>query len=157
MEKRVHLALRPTDTPTSVWTKFQTTSCQSTLRKTNPNKTRKAGDVATAAVPLAKGTQPQCTPTPHGPRNLRQDLDEADDNAFDSPLINLAEAAILMLALPDTPQNRKIQGLTVALRQIGRQNPAPSASHNSRTPTKQKGHQEANQGNHPRGQPRPKF
>ena len=41
--------------------------------------------------------------------------------------------------------------------QIGRQNPAPSVSHNSRTPAKQKGHQEANQGNHPRGQPRPRY
>ena len=96
----------------------------------------------------------QRAPTPHGPRNLRQDLDEADDNAFDSPLINLAEAAIFMQALLDTPQIREIQHLTKdALRQIGRQNPAPSASHNSRTPAKQKGHQKANQGNHPRGQP----
>ena len=70
---------------------------------------------------------------------MRQDLDEAADNAFDSPLINLAEAAILMQALPDTPQNREIQRLTRdALRQIGRQNPAPSVSHNSRTPAKQK-------------------
>ena len=87
----------------------------------------------------------QCAPAPHGSRNLQQDLDEAADNAFDSPLINLAEAAILMQALPDTPQIREIQRLTSdALRQIGRQNPAPSVSHNSRTPAKQKGHQEAN-------------
>ena len=63
-----------------------------------------------------------------------------------------------MQALPDTPQNREIQRLTRdALRQIGRQNPAPSVSHNSRTPAKQKDHQEANQGNYPRGQPRPRF
>ena len=87
-----------------------------------------------------------------------KDLDEAADNAFDSPLINLAEAAILMQALPDTPQIREIQRLTRdALRQIGRQNLAPFISHNSRTPAKQKGHQEANQGNQPRGQPRPRY
>jgi hypothetical protein len=100
----------------------------------------------------------QRAPTPHGPRNLRQDLDEADDNAFDSLLINLAEAAILMQALPDTPQIREIQRLTRdALRQIGRQNLAPFVSHNSRTPAKQKGHQEANQGNNPHGQPWPRY
>ena len=94
----------------------------------------------------------QRAPVPHGAQNLPQDLDEAADNAFDSPLINLAEAATLMQALPDSPQIREIQRLTRdALRQIGRQNPAPSVSHNSRTPAKQKGHQEANQGNHPRG------
>ena len=72
----------------------------------NPNKTRKAGDNATATVPLAEKnatTRAQRTPAPHGPRNLQQDLDEAADNVFDSPLINLAEAAILMQALPDTP------------------------------------------------------
>ena len=87
-----------------------------------------------------------------------KDLDEAADNAFDSPLVNLDEAAILMQALLDTPQIREIQRLTRdASRQIGRQNPAPSVSHNSRTPAKQKGHQEANQGNHPRGQPRPRY
>jgi hypothetical protein len=63
----------------------------------------------------------QRTPAPHGPRNLRRDLDEAADNAFCSPLINLAEAAILMQALPDTPQIREIQRLTRdALHQIGR-------------------------------------
>src|SRR6185312_10233058 len=70
----------------------------------------------------------QHIPAPRGPRNLRPDLDEAADNAFNSPLINLAEAAILMQALPDTLQNHEIQHLTRdALRQIGRQNPAPSA------------------------------
>ena len=100
----------------------------------------------------------QRAPPLRGSRNLRQDLDEAADKAFDSPLINLAEVAILIQALPDTPQNREIQHLTRdALRQIGRQNPAPSVSHNSRTPAKQKDHQEANQGNYPRGQPRPRF
>jgi len=89
---------------------------------------------------------------------LQQDLDEASNNVFDSPLINLAEVAILMQALPGTPQIREIQCLTRdALRQIGKQNPTPSVSHNSRTPGKQKGHQEANQGNHPRGQPRPRY
>ena len=103
-------------------------------------------------------TRAQRASAPHGPRNLQQDLDEAADNGVDSPLINLAEAAILMQALPDTPQIRETQCLTRnALRQIGRQNPAPSVSHNSRTPAKQKGHQEANQGNHPRGQPRPRY
>ena len=55
---KVHLALRLIGTPTSVWIKFQTTSCQSTLRRTSPNKTKKIGDDATvAAVPLAEGTQ----------------------------------------------------------------------------------------------------
>ena len=63
-----------------------------------------------------------------------------------------------MQALPDTPQIYEIQRLTRdALRQIGRQNPAPSVSHNSRTPAKQKGLQEANQGNHSRGQPQPRY
>ena len=63
----------------------------------------------------------QRAPAPHGPQNLQQDLDEAADNAFDSPLINLAETAILMQALPVTPQIREIQRLTRdALRQIGR-------------------------------------
>jgi len=63
-----------------------------------------------------------------------------------------------MQALLDTPHIREIQRLTRdALRQIGRQNSAPSISHNSRTPAKQKGHQEANQGNHPHGQPRPRY
>ena len=79
-------------------------------------------------------------------------------NAFDSPLINLAEADILMQALPDTPQNREIQRLTRdALRQIGRQNPALFVSHNSRTPAKQKDHQEVDRDNNPHGQPRPRF
>ena len=83
----------------------------------------------------------QRTTAPHGPQNLRRDLDEAADNAFCSPLINLAEEAILMQALPDTPQIREIQRLTRdALHQIGRQNPAPSAFHNSRTPARQKDH-----------------
>jgi len=54
----------------------------------------------------------QHAPAPHGPRNLQQGLDEAADNAFDSSLINLAEAAILMQALPDTPQICEIQRLT---------------------------------------------
>ena len=31
------------------------TSCQSTLRKTSPNKTRKTGDDATVATPFAEG------------------------------------------------------------------------------------------------------
>ena len=63
-----------------------------------------------------------------------------------------------MQALPDTPQIREIQHLTRdALRQMGRQNPAPSVSHNSRTPVKQKDHQEANQGDNLRGQPRPRH
>ena len=43
------------------------------------------------------------------------------------------------------------------MRQIGRQNPAPSVSHNSQTPAKQKGRQEANQGDNPHGQPRPRY
>ena len=69
-----------------------------------------------------------------------------------------SETRVISQALPDTPQIREIQRLTRdALRQIGRQNPAPSVSHNSRTPAKQKGHQEANQGNQPRGQPRPRY
>ena len=90
---------------------------------------------------------------PHGPRNLRRDFDEAAGNAFCSPLINLAEAAILMQSLPDTPKIRQIQRLTRdALHQIGRQNPAPSASHNSRTPARQHDNQEADKDDHPRGQ-----
>ena len=32
-------------------------SCQSMLRKTSPNKTRKTGDDATVALPLAEETQ----------------------------------------------------------------------------------------------------
>ena len=43
------------------------------------------------------------------------------------------------------------------MRQMGRQNPAPSVSHNSRTPVKQKDHQEANQGDNLRGQPWPRH
>ena len=63
-----------------------------------------------------------------------------------------------MQALPDTPQIREIQRLTRdSLHQIGRQNPAPSVSHNSRTPARQKDHQEANQDNYPCGLPRPRF
>jgi len=63
-----------------------------------------------------------------------------------------------MQVLPDTPQICEIQRLTRDdLHQIGRQNQAPSVSHNSRTPARQKDHQEANQGNHPCGQPRPRF
>ena len=66
-------------------------------------------------------TRAQCASAPHEPRNLQQDLDKAADNAFDSPLINLAKAAILMQALPDTPQICEIQRLTRdALHQIGR-------------------------------------
>ena len=57
MEKRVHLAPRQIGTPMRVSTKFQTTSYQSTLRKTSPNKTRKAGDNATTATPLTERTQ----------------------------------------------------------------------------------------------------
>ena len=63
-----------------------------------------------------------------------------------------------MQGLPDTPEIRQIQCLTRdALHQIGRQNLAPFVSHNSRTPAKQKDHQEANRDNYPRGQPRPRF
>ena len=57
MEKRVHLAPRQTGMPTRGSTKFQTTSCQSTLRRTSPNKTKKTGDDTIIAVPLAEGTQ----------------------------------------------------------------------------------------------------
>ena len=53
----MHLALGLINTPTRVWTKFQTMSCQSTLRKTSPNEIGKAGDNATAAAPLAERTQ----------------------------------------------------------------------------------------------------
>ena len=63
-----------------------------------------------------------------------------------------------MQALLDTPQIHEIQHLTRdALRQMGKQNPAPSVSHNSQTPAKQKGRQEANQGDNPRGHPRPRY
>jgi hypothetical protein len=89
---------------------------------------------------------------------LQRDFDEAANNAFCSPLINLAEASILMQGLPDTPQIREIQRLTRdALHKIGTQNPAPSVYHNSRTPARQKDNQEANQGNQPRGQPQPRY
>ena len=54
-------------------------------------------------------TRAQRASSPHGPRNLQQDLDEAADNGVDSPLINLAEVAMLMQALPDTPQICEIQ------------------------------------------------
>ena len=63
-----------------------------------------------------------------------------------------------MKALPDTPQIHEIQRLARdTLHQIGRQNPALCVSHNSRTPARQKDHQEANQGNYPCGLPRPRF
>ena len=52
------MALGLINKPTRVWTKFQTMSYQSTLRKMSPNKTRKAGDNATAATPLAEKTPP---------------------------------------------------------------------------------------------------
>ena len=55
---KVCLVLRLTSMPMNSRTKYQTMNCQSTLRKMNPNKTRKAGDDATAAVPLAERTQP---------------------------------------------------------------------------------------------------
>ena len=58
MEKKVHWARRLIGMPTKVWIKFQTTSCQLTLRKTIPNKTRKAGDIVTAAAPLAERMRP---------------------------------------------------------------------------------------------------
>ena len=54
----------------------------------------------------------QRVPAPHGPRNLRPDFDEAVDPAFGSPLINLAEAAILMQGLPDTTKVCQTQRLT---------------------------------------------
>ena len=74
----------------------------------------------------------QRAPVPHGPRNLQRDFDEAADNAFCSPLINLAEAAILMQGLLNTLEIRQIQRLTRdALHQIGRQHLDPSVSHNS--------------------------
>ena len=57
MEKRVHLAPRQIGTPMRVSTKFQTTSCQSTLLKTNPNKIKKVGDNATTTAPFAERTQ----------------------------------------------------------------------------------------------------
>ena len=69
-----------------------------------------------------------------------------------------SETRVISQALPDTPQICEIQRLTRdALRQIGRQNLAPFISHNSRTPAKQKGHQEPNPGDNPRGQPRPRY
>jgi hypothetical protein len=56
-EKKAHSALRLIGTSTRLWTKFQTTSCQTTLLKMNPNKIKKAGDNATAAASFAKRTQ----------------------------------------------------------------------------------------------------
>ena len=55
--KKEHLALGLTNTPTRVWTKYQTMSCQSTLRNTSPNKTGKTGDNATTAAPLVERTR----------------------------------------------------------------------------------------------------
>ena len=40
--------------------------------------------------------QVQRAPAPHGPRNFQRDFDEAVELAFGSPVVNLAEAAILM-------------------------------------------------------------
>jgi hypothetical protein len=57
MEKRLHLAPRQIGTPMRVSTKFQMMSCQSTLRRTSLNKTKKIGDDATVTVPLTEGTQ----------------------------------------------------------------------------------------------------
>jgi len=54
----------------------------------------------------------QCAPKPYGPRNLRIDFDETAGPAFSSPVVNLAEAAILMQGLPNTPEIHKIQQLT---------------------------------------------
>ena len=77
-------------------------------------------------------TRDQQGPVQHGPRNLWRDFNEAADNAFCSPLINLAEAAILMQGLLNTLEIRQIQRLTRdALHQIGRQHLDPSVSHNS--------------------------
>ena len=56
-EKKVHSALGLINTPMRIWTKYQTMSYKSTLRKMNPNKTKKAGDNATAAAPLAERTR----------------------------------------------------------------------------------------------------
>lgn len=103
-------------------------------------------------------TRAQQAPAQHGPRNLRRDFDEAADPAFCSPLINFAEAAILMQGLPDTPENCQIQHLTRdALHQIGRQHPAPSVSHNNQTPARQQDNLEADQDARPRGPHRPKY
>jgi len=54
---RLRLALKLIGSPTRAQVKSQTTNCQSTLRKTNHNKTKKADDNVTAAVPFAEGTQ----------------------------------------------------------------------------------------------------
>ena len=47
------------------------------------------------------------TPAPHGPRNLQRDFDEAAEPTFGSPVINLAEAAIIMQGLPDTQRSTR--------------------------------------------------
>jgi hypothetical protein len=82
-------------------------------------------------------TRAQQAPAQHEPRDLQRNFDEAADNVF-SPVINLAEAAILMQSLPDSPAVRQIQRLTRdALHQIDKQqNPVPSASRNSLLGTK---------------------
>lgn len=83
---------------------------------------------------------------PYGPRNLQRDFDEVGGPTFCSPVVNLAEAAILMQNLPDTPEVRRRQRTTrEALHQIDRQNPIPSGSRNSRTSARPQGNQEANQ------------
>ena len=53
----MHLSLRQISMPMRVWIKFKTMSCQSTLRKTSPNKTRKTDDDATAATLLVGKTR----------------------------------------------------------------------------------------------------
>ena len=100
----------------------------------------------------------QQAPAQHGARDLRPDFDETTDNVF-SPVINLAEAAILMQSLPDSPVVRQIQRLTRdALHQIGKQqNPVPSASRNSRTPARNQENKEASQGQRPRGHQKPRH
>ena len=65
----------------------------------NPNKTKKSRrqrNRRRATRRKNATARAQRAPAPHGPRNQQQDLDKVADNAFDSPLINLAEAAILM-------------------------------------------------------------
>ena len=54
---KVLLVLRLTSMPMNSQTKYQMMNCQSTLRKMNPNKTKKVGNNATAVVPLAERTR----------------------------------------------------------------------------------------------------
>jgi hypothetical protein len=76
---------------------------------------------------------------------LQDEFNTVGGPAFHHPLVNLAEAALLMQALPNTPYNRQIQFLAKeALYQMDKNEPLHSLSRHSHTPVRQRGEQEAN-------------